>query len=56
MDLRYTLRLGFVLSATLLLSACGGKLFQIPYNTEPEEPEPTAIKVGLELGDRKSVV
>lgn len=50
MDFRYTFRLGFVLSATLLLSACGGKLFQIPYNTEPEEPEPTAIKVGLELG------
>ncbi|MGP0565277.1 hypothetical protein ACTRW9_09230 [Nitrospina sp. 32_T5] len=50
MDLRYTYRLGFALSAALWLSACGGKLFQIPYNTEPDEPEPTAIKVGLELG------
>lgn len=32
------------------MSGCGGKMFHIPYNTEVEEPPPTAIKVGLELG------
>lgn len=52
MDSRNFLQLGCAFFACWFLASCAKAGPQIPYDTQVPEPEPTAIRVGLEMGGK----